>query len=180
MTLRQSWPCACQLPLKSVASSDVLKALKDRSSANLSSSCPAPPYWTPDADSMAPQHNSHINPLAGALHFSVGPFLLLEAQSSSLWSEMLCYRKNSGAHPETCSTHLHLVSTRLFGCEMWSLLDWVRDSSPMSWHRAPSPILADPAQLSPSLHHPEAMGTMSQAELMEGQLIKACLNFYPW
>lgn len=44
---------------------------------------------------MAPQRKPRVHPLVGAFHFLIGPFLLFEAQSGSLWPEMLCYRKIS-------------------------------------------------------------------------------------
>lgn len=50
----------------------------------------------------------------------------------------------------------------------------------MSWHRAPSLLLAEPAQVIPFLHRAGVMGTTSRAELLEGQLISARLNFHLW
>lgn len=88
------------------------KALKDSRSANLSSSHLVPPYWTWDADSMASQHKPHIHPSAGAFHFLITPFLLCEAQSSSIWPELLCYRK----HTYWCLTGAPMYTFSSRGC----------------------------------------------------------------
>ena len=136
--LPQSWPRACQSPHKSTASLDVTKALKDTSSANLSSSHPAPPYRTRDADHTTPR------PLSGCLSG-------FNWSLSSVWSSKQQPRartaslKEKKKTPQTNKTkkktsyqspaapHVHLLLARLFGCETWCRLNRAGDSSNETW-----------------------------------------------